>query len=111
MIGYISFINIVFLSLYFTLVPEVLLQRILSMEDNWMSNCERWKRKRLSAVTKHLSQFACKHWGKLCRHLLRFWYFAGRASQYIYFNINQLEDSLNLCTGRPPTGVMIPEAV
>ena len=30
-------------------------------------------------------------------------YFADRASQYI--------SSLNLCTGRPPIGVMIPETV
>ena len=51
-----------------------------------------------------------------------FLYFADRASQYIYLNINRLdalnfimrrlrESSLNLCTGRPPLGVMIPEAL
>ena len=66
-----------------------------------------------------------------------FLFFADRPSQYIYLNINQLDalncimslfhastcfehkcpssggqnSSLNLCTGQPPIGVMIPETV
>ena len=57
-------------------------------------------------------------------HNVFFLYFADRASQYIYLNIKQLY-ALNFimglfhastcfehtCTGRPPIGVMIPEAV